>query len=83
MPPNIPERKWSRGGGMDFIMELSLTKNGYTSMLVLVDRLTKTSHLVPTTTNASGEGTIKHYVDMDNVFRHHGLQEEFASNFNV
>jgi hypothetical protein len=66
---------------MDFIMELPLTKNGHTAILVFVDRLTKMVHLVPTTTDVSAEGTAKLYVD--NVFRHHGLQDEFVSDRDV
>ena len=62
-------------------MELPLTKNGHTAILVFVDRLTKMVHLVPTTTDVSAEGTAKLYVD--NVFRHHGLQDEFVSDRDV
>jgi hypothetical protein len=58
-------------------MELPITKNGFTAILVFVDRLTKMVHLVSTHTDVSAEETAKLYID--NIFRHHGAQEDFVS----
>ena len=80
VPLQIPARKWS-SVSMDFIMELPLTRNGHTAILVFVDRLTKMVHLVPTTTEVSAEETAKLYVD--NVFKHHGCQTDFVSDRDV
>ena len=61
----------------DFIMELPLTARDHSAILVFVDRLTKMVHLVPTHTEVSAEQTAQLYVD--NVFRHHGCQEQIVS----
>lgn len=76
MPLSIPPRRWD-SVSMDFIMEMPMTKNGYSAVLVFVDRLTKMVHLVPTRTDVTAEETAKLYVD--NVFKHHGLQKYFVS----
>ena len=76
MPLPIPPRRWS-SISMDFIMELPLTARDHSAILVFVDRLTKMVHLVPTHTEISAEQTAQLYVD--NVFRHHGCQENIVS----
>ena len=76
MPLPIPPRRWS-SISMDFIMELPLTARDHSAILVFVDRLTKMVHLVPTHTEVSAEQTAQLYVD--NVFRHHGCQENIVS----
>jgi hypothetical protein len=42
-PLKIPEWKWEEIG-MDFIVGLPRTSNGYDSIWVIVDRLTKVAH---------------------------------------
>ena len=62
---------------MDFIVELPRTKNGHNAILTFVDRLTKMTHLVPTTTNCDAVETAKLF--MDHVFKHHGLPRAFVT----
>ncbi|GKE20895.1 reverse transcriptase domain-containing protein [Tanacetum coccineum] len=44
--PEIPEWKWERIA-MDFITKLPRTGNGHDAIWVIVDRLTKSAHLLP------------------------------------
>jgi hypothetical protein len=48
-PLSIPEWKWENIC-MDFIMVLPRTSRGYTSIWVIVDRLTKSAHFIPVST---------------------------------
>jgi hypothetical protein len=52
-PLQVPEWKWEEIG-MDFIMELPRTRDGYDSIWVIVDRLTKVAHLIPVKTTYTG-----------------------------
>jgi hypothetical protein len=45
-PLKVPDWKWDQIG-MDFIMGLPITKSGYDSIWVVVDRLTKVAHFIP------------------------------------
>jgi hypothetical protein len=45
-PLKVPERKWEEIG-MDFIVGLPRNRDGYDSIWVIVDRLTKVAHLIP------------------------------------
>jgi hypothetical protein len=45
-PLNVPEWKWEEIG-MDFIVGLPRTRDGYDSIWVIVDRLTKVEHFIP------------------------------------
>ncbi|GJT16971.1 reverse transcriptase domain-containing protein [Tanacetum coccineum] len=44
--PEIPEWKWEKIT-MDFVLGLLRTPNGYDSIWVIVDRLTKSAHFLP------------------------------------
>nr|GFB63099.1 putative reverse transcriptase domain-containing protein [Tanacetum cinerariifolium] len=44
--PEIPEWKWGRIA-MDFVTKLSRTSSGHDTILVIVDRLTKSAHFLP------------------------------------
>jgi hypothetical protein len=46
-PLKVLEWKWEEIG-MDFIVGLPRTQKGYDSILVIVDRLTKVTHFIPT-----------------------------------
>jgi hypothetical protein len=48
-PLKVLEWKWEEIG-MDFIVGLPRTQKGYDSILVIVDRLTKVTHFIPTKT---------------------------------
>jgi hypothetical protein len=72
----LPTQPWE-SVGMDFIVELPRTKNGNNAILTFVDRLTKMTHLVPTTTNCDAVQTAQLFID--HVFRYHGLPRAFVT----
>jgi hypothetical protein len=52
-PLKVPEWKWEEIS-MDFIVGLPHTRDGYDSIWVIVDRLTKVAHFIPVKTTYSG-----------------------------
>ncbi|GMF53405.1 unnamed protein product [Phytophthora fragariaefolia] len=52
-PLNIPSERW-QSISMDFITDLPITKRAVNSIWVVVDRLAKRCHFVPTTTKSIG-----------------------------
>jgi len=52
-PLKVPKWKWEEIG-MDFIVGLPRTKDGYDSIWVIVDRLTKVAHFIPVKTTYTG-----------------------------
>jgi len=56
MPNSIPEKLWMHISA-DFITKLPLAQ-GYDSILVIVDRLTKMVYFVPTTEKTLAEGLV-------------------------
>ena len=79
-PLPIPGRPWE-SIGMDFITHLPKTKNGYTALYVVIDRLTKLVHIAPTTNTATAADTAQLFLDM--VFKHHGLPRNIVSDRDV
>jgi len=75
MPNLIPEKPWMHILA-DFITKLPLVQ-GYNSILVVVDRLTKMVHFIPTTEKTSAEGLARLF--RDNVWKLHGLLESIIS----
>jgi len=75
MPNSIPEKPWVHISA-DFITKLPLAQ-GYDSILVVVDRLTKIVHFIPTTEKTSAEGLARLF--RDNVWKLHGLPESIIS----
>jgi len=69
MPNSIPERPWTHISA-DFITKLSLAQ-GYDSILVVVDQLTKIVYFMPTTEKMSAEGLARLF--RDNMWKLHGL----------
>src|SRR5258705_12771423 len=59
------------------IRELPDSK-GYNAVLVVVDRLSKRIHAVPTVTSLDSAGVAQLF--LEHVWRHHGLLEEVISN---
>jgi len=57
MPNSIPEKPWTHILA-DFITKLPLAQ-GYNSILVVVDRLTKMVHFILTTERMSVEGLVR------------------------
>jgi len=75
MPNSIPEKLWTHILA-DFITKLPLVQ-GYNSILVVVDWLTKMVHFIPTTEKISVEGLARLF--RDNVWKLHGLLESIIS----
>jgi len=71
MPNTVPEKPWTHILA-DFIMKLPLAQ-GYDSILVVCNRMTKIAHFVPTTERTSAEGVARLF--WDNVWKLHGLLE--------
>ena len=61
MPNSIPERPWSHISA-DFITKLPLAQ-GYDSILVVVDQLTKMAHFIPTTEKTTAGGLARLFRD--------------------
>jgi len=60
----------------NFITKLPLAQ-GYDSILVVVDQLTKIVYFIPTTEKISAEGLVRLF--RDNVWKLHGLPESIIS----
>jgi len=71
MPNSIPKKPWAHILA-DFITKLPLAQ-GYDSILVVVDQLTKIVYFIPTTEKTSAEGLARLF--RDNVWKLHGLPE--------
>jgi len=69
MPNSIPKRSWIHISA-DFITKLPLVQ-GYNAILVVVDRLTKMVHFIPTTKETSVEDLARLF--RDNMWKLHGL----------
>ncbi|CAN4118126.1 unnamed protein product [Withania somnifera] len=66
----IPKWKWERVT-MDFMSGLPRTSRGFDSIWVIVDRLTKLSHFIPTHSSYSPERPARIYIR--EVVRLHGV----------
>jgi len=75
MPNSIPEKPWMHISA-DFITKLLLAQ-GYDSILVVVDRLMKMVHFIPTTEKMLAEELARLF--RDNVWKLHGLPESIIS----
>ena len=62
---------------MDFITPLPLTKSKNSAIYVIVDRLSKLVHFVPTTKNVNADITAKLF--LNHVYRHHGIPDVIIS----
>jgi hypothetical protein len=74
-PLPIPTGPWM-SVSMDYIVELPRS-NGYNTILLCVDRLTKMAHFCPTTTNVTAEESAKLYIK--HVFKYHGLPNDIIT----
>jgi len=75
MPNSIPEKPWIHISA-DFITKLPLAQ-GYDSILVVVDRLTKMVYFIPTMEKTLAEGLVRLF--RDNVWKLHRLPESIIS----
>ncbi|OWZ22791.1 polyprotein [Phytophthora megakarya] len=72
----IPDERW-RSVSMDIITDLPRTKNDVDSIWVVVDRLTKRCHFVPTTKKVTAEGVARLFIDK--IWKHHGMPTNIIS----
>ena len=75
MPNSIPEKPWMHILA-DFITKLPLAQ-GYDSILVVVDRLTKMVHFIPTTKKTLVERLVRLF--RDNIWKLYRLPESIIS----
>ena len=75
MPNSIPEKPWTHISA-DFITRLPIAQ-GYNSILVVVDRLTKMVHFISTTEKTLAEELARLF--RDNVWKLHGLPKSIVS----
>ncbi len=75
-PVELPYRPWECVS-MDFITQLPMTLKGHDAIFVVVDKLTKMVHILPTTTNCTAVKVAELY--RDHVFKHHGIPAKIIS----
>jgi hypothetical protein len=75
-PLKVPEWKWEEID-MDFIVGLPRTRDGYDSIWVIVDRLTKVAHLIPVKTTYSRAQLAELY--MSRIVCLHGVPKKIIS----
>src|SRR5882672_3266902 len=75
MPNRVPDRRW-QVISVYLIMELPLSR-GYDAIMVVVDRLSKRTHVIPTTSDVTAAGVAKLF--RDHVWKLYGLPEEVIS----
>ena len=69
-PMPIAFRPWQTIS-IDFITKLPKTVDGYDSVMVVVDQLSKRAHFIPTTNDVSAAGVA--HLFFNNIWKHHGL----------
>jgi hypothetical protein len=62
---------------MDFIVSLSHTSRGYNSILVIMDRLTKSAHFIPVSTTYRVRQYAELYVS--HIIRYHDIPKTIIS----
>ena len=75
-PLPVPDHQW-KDISMDFITHLPPTRSGYSAIFVVVDRLTKMVHFLPTADSATAEETAALF--RDRVFVLHGMPQSIVS----
>jgi hypothetical protein len=76
MPLPVPTDTW-RSVGMDMVTDLPVTEDGYDSVTVFVDRLSKMVRLAPCRKNIDAPEVAQLFVE--HVFRSHGVPSQFVS----
>src|SRR6185312_5164299 len=72
----IPDAKWEQVS-MDLITAVRRTKNGYDAIVVVVDKLSKMAHFVPTQTTVTAPQLAKLFYA--EIVRHHGVPRSIVS----
>src|SRR5882672_6852145 len=75
MPNQVPDRHW-QVILVNLIMELPLSR-GYNAIMVVVDRLSKRAHIIPTTSDVTAARVARLF--RDHIWKLHGLLEEVIS----
>jgi hypothetical protein len=75
-PLKVSEWKWEEIG-IDFIVGLPCTRDGYDSIWVIVDRLTKVAHFIPAKTTYTGTRLVELYISWIVCF--HGVPKKIVS----
>nr|GEW72744.1 reverse transcriptase domain-containing protein [Tanacetum cinerariifolium] len=75
--PEIPIWKWERIT-MDFLTKLPKTLNGYDTIWVIVDRLTKSAHFIPTRATDSMETLTRFWQSLQNAL---GTQLDMSTTY--
>ena len=76
-PNEVPQRPWGITT-VDFITKLpESTSQKFTALMVVVDRLTKRAHFIPTWNECNAEDCARLY--MQRVWRHHGAPDQVIS----
>jgi len=75
-PLPIPSFPWEIVS-MDFITGLPRTQKEFDAIFVVVDKLSKMAHFIPTTKEVTAEGSAKLF--FDNIFRLHGMPKKIIS----
>jgi hypothetical protein len=75
-PLPVPDKKWSQVS-MDLITQLPKSRSGFDAIFVVVDKLTKMVHFIPTTTNVNAPQLAHTF--FKEVVRLHGLPSSIVS----
>ena len=75
-PLDIPNERWECVT-MDLITQLPKTARDHDAVFTVVDKLSKHTYFIPTTTNVNAVGLAQLF--FDNIFRHHGLPRSIVS----
>jgi len=75
-PLKVPEWKWEEIS-IDFIMGLPRTRDGYDSIWVIVDHLTKVAHFIPVKTTYTGARLAELYISQ--IVCLHGVPKKIVS----
>ena len=75
-PLPIPQRPW-QSIGMDYLGSVPMSKSGHDMILIVVDRLTKMAHFIPTTTKVTAKETAELFLRY--IFQYHGLPDNIIS----
>src|SRR6185437_8317078 len=75
-PLPIPTGKWE-SIGIDFIVGLPRTRQGYNAIMTVIDRLSKQAHFIPTTDTLDAPGAARLFIDQ--IFRLHRMPTSIVS----
>ena len=75
-PLPVPSKAWEHIA-MDFVIKLPRTARGYSAIMVVVDRLSKQAHLIPTKDEANAAQTAQ--VFLDKIYSQHGMPLSIVS----